>query len=98
MPSARILVADDDPAIVQTMTWVLKEHGYDVGSAQNGASLLAQLEQRTPDLVLLDVMFPDTDGFDLLERIKTDDRWRDLPVLMVSSLPPEETAVKTLGL
>jgi two-component system, cell cycle response regulator len=98
MASARILVADDDPAIVQTMTWVLKEHGYEVGAAHNGAALLEQLEQRTPDLVLLDVMFPDADGFELLERIKTDDRWRDLPVLMVSSLPPEETAVKTLGL
>jgi two-component system, cell cycle response regulator len=98
MPSARILVADDDAAIVQTMTWVLKEHGYEVGAAHNGAALFEQLEHRTPDLILLDVMFPDSDGFELLERIKTDDRWRDLPVLMVSSLPPEETAVKTLGL
>jgi two-component system cell cycle response regulator len=98
MAGARILVADDDPAIVQTMTWVLKEHGYDVAAAHSGAAVLEQLEERVPDLLLLDVMFPDTDGFQLLERIKTDERWRDLPVLMVSSLPPEETAVKTLGL
>jgi two-component system cell cycle response regulator len=98
MASSRILVADDDPAILQTMTWVLKEHGYEVASASSGRDLIALLEQRTPDLLLLDVMFPDADGFDLLERIKTDDRWRDLPVLMISSLPPEETAVKTLGL
>ena len=98
MAGARILVADDDPAIVQTMTWVLKEHGYEVAVAHTGSAVIAQLEERVPDLLLLDVMFPDTDGFELLERIKTDDRWRDLPVLMVSSLPPEETAVKTLGL
>jgi two-component system cell cycle response regulator len=98
MPSARILVADDDPAILQTLSWVLKEHGYDVGAAEGGAALLKQLEERTPDLVLLDIMFPDADGFQLLEQIKGDERWRDLPVLMVSSLPPEEAAVRTLGL
>ena len=98
MASSRILVADDDPAILQTISWVLKEHGYDVVSAQGGAALFEQLEARLPDLVLLDVMMPDADGFQVLERIKSDDRWRDLPVLMVSSMPPEEATVKTLGL
>jgi two-component system cell cycle response regulator len=98
MASARIIIADDDPAILQTMTWVLKEHGYDVGSATSGRDLMALLEERTPDLLLLDVMFSDVDGFQLLERIKNDARWRDMPVLMISSLPPEEAAVKTLGL
>ena len=97
MASARIVIADDDPAILQTMTLVLKEHGYDVGSATSGRELMTLLEERTPDLLLLDVMFSDVDGFQLLERIKNDDRWRDLPVLMISSLPPEEAAVKTLG-
>ena len=98
MPSARILIADDDASILQTMSWVLKEHGYDVAAAQQGSRVLELMEERTPDLVLLDVMFPDADGYQILERIKSDDRWRDVPVLMVSSLPPEEAAVRTLGL
>ena len=98
MASSRILVADDDPAILQTISWVLKEHGYDVVAAQGGQALFEQLEARLPDLVLLDVIMPDADGYQVLERIKQDDRWRDLPVLMVSSLPPEEATVKTLGL
>jgi two-component system cell cycle response regulator len=98
MASARIVIADDDPAILQTMTWVLKEHGYDVGSATGGRELMTLLEERTPDLLLLDVTFADVDGFQLLERIKNDERWRDMPVLMISALPPEEAAVKTLGL
>ncbi|MEO6444428.1 MAG: response regulator transcription factor, partial [Gemmatimonadaceae bacterium] len=98
MPNARILIADDDASIVQTMTWVLKEHGYDVVSAQQGSRVLELMAERTPDLVLLDVMFPDADGYQILERIKNEDRWRDVPVLMVSSLPPEEAAVRTLGL
>jgi two-component system cell cycle response regulator len=99
MSGARILVADDDPSIIQTMTWVLKEHGYDVSSVRNGSALLDVLfQQAPPDLLLLDIVFPDADGYQLLERIKADERWRDVPVLMVSSLPPEEAAVKTLGL
>lgn len=98
MASARILIADDDPAILHTMTWVLKEHGYEVAAAQQGSAVFELLEERLPDLVLLDVMFPDTDGYQILERIKSDERWRDIPVMMISSLPPEEAAVRTLGL
>jgi two-component system cell cycle response regulator len=98
MPNARILIADDDTAIVQTMTWVLKEHGYDVVAVHQGERVVELMGDRTPDLVILDVMFPDIDGYQILERIKDDDRFRDVPVLMVSSLPPEEAAVRTLGL
>lgn len=98
MPNARIVLADNDTAVLQTMTWVLKEHGYDVVPARNGTRLLELLTERTPDLVLLDVVLPDGDGYRLLERIKGDVRWRDIPVLMISALPPEEAAVRTLGL
>lgn len=98
MPNARILIADDDASILQTMSWVLKEHGYDVSAAREGSRVLELLAERPPDLVLLDVMFPDADGYQILERIKSDQRWRDIPVVMVSSLPPEEAAVRTLGL
>lgn len=96
--NTRILVADDDPAVLQTVAWVLKEQGYDVSAAQDGASLFERLEQDAPDLLLLDVAMPGSDNYQTLERIKSDDRWRDLPVLMVSSLPPDEAAVRTLGL
>jgi two-component system cell cycle response regulator len=96
--SARILVADDDPAIVESISWVLQEHGYEVVTASGGVTCLERMEERTPDLLLLDILMPDADGCQLLERIKGDDRWRDLPVLMVSSLPPEEATIKSLGL
>ncbi|MGH7711462.1 MAG: diguanylate cyclase [Gemmatimonadaceae bacterium] len=98
MSRARILIADDDASIVQTMTWVLKEHGYDVMAAQRGADVIPMMADRVPDLVLLDVTFPDADGYQILERIKGDDRWRDVPIMMISSLPPEEASVRTLGL
>lgn len=94
----RILVADDDPAVLGTLSWVLRESGYEVDAAPDGATFLSRLEQRTPDLVLLDMMMPDADGYQLLERIKGDERWSGVPVLTVSAAPPEEGSVRTLAL
>jgi two-component system, cell cycle response regulator len=96
--AARILVADDDPSVLESVTWLLKENGYEVVPANGGESLLEQLEKRTPDLLLLDILMPDADGCQLLERIKSEERWRDLPVLMLSAQPPEDASVRSLGL
>jgi two-component system cell cycle response regulator len=96
--AAKILVADDDQSLVRTLTWILKENGYDVVTAPGGEGLLGMLEEQRPNLLLLDIMMPKTDGLQLLERLKTDDRFRDLPVLMISSMPPEEATVRALGL
>ena len=98
MANSRILVVDDDPALLQTISIVLKEQGYDVTTAEDGIRMLEALELREPDLILLDVLMPHLDGFQLLERLKADDRYADLPVLIVSSLPAEEATVRTLGL
>ena len=98
MASSRILVVDDDPALLQTISIVLREQGYEVITAGNGQEMLESMESCEPDLVLLDVLMPHLDGFQLLERIKSNERYADLPVLMVSSLPAEEATVKTLGL
>jgi len=98
MPNARILVADDDPAILGTLAWVLKEQGYDVVSTHEGGRVVPLMADRTPDLVLLDILFKDSSGTDVLEAIKQDDRWRDIPVVMMSALTLEEAAVRTLGL
>lgn len=98
MPVARILVADDDAAVLESIGWLLAENGYDIVHARTGAECLALLEERRPDLLLLDILLPDAVGYELLETIKGDLRWHDIPVLMLSSLPPEEASVRALGL
>lgn len=98
MPASRILVADDDPAVLESVTWLLQENGYDVIPVDGGAACLEQLALRAPDLLLLDILMPDMDGCRLLERIKADERWADIPVLMLSAQPPEEASVRSLGL
>ncbi len=115
----RVLVVDDDAALVETVAWVLRDHGYEVLTAGGCAAFGAFLPPaapaapaapagaapdggapapRPPDLVLLDILMPDGDGVQLLERIKADERWRDVPVLMLSSAPAEEYTVRALGL
>jgi two-component system cell cycle response regulator len=93
---AKVLVADDDAALVNTLTWILREHGYQVVTVPNGDGLLERIQEELPDLVLLDIMMPKVDGLQLLQRIRGEPRWRDLPVLMISSMPPEDGTVKSL--
>src|SRR5438093_1360083 len=97
-PAAKILVADDDQSLVRTLSWILKENGYEVVTAPGGEGLLGKLEEERPNLLLLDIMMLKVDGLQLLARMKADDRFRDVPVLMISSMPPEEATVKSLGL
>ncbi len=91
--ATRVLVADDDASLVQTLTWILKENGYEVAVCPGGDGLFAKLEEIKPAILLLDIMMPKVDGLQLLERLKQDERYKDLPVLMVSSMPPEEATV-----
>src|SRR5947209_5305609 len=63
--AARILVADDDQSLVRTLTWILKENGYEVIVAPGGEGLMGKLEQERPHLLLLDIMMPKVDGLQL---------------------------------
>jgi len=95
-PTAKVMVADDDAALVSTLSWILKEHGYEVVSVENPTELLERLHADRPDLVLLDIMMPKVDGLQLLSQIRAEPNWRDLPVLMLSSMPPEDGTVRSL--
>src|SRR5213083_1890388 len=83
---AKILLADDDQSLVRTLSWILKHEGYEVVVAPGGEGLLSKLEEERPHLLLLDIMMPQVDGLQLLQKIKADERFRHLPVLMISSV------------
>jgi two-component system cell cycle response regulator len=95
---AKILVADDDEALLNTLVWILKDRGHEVVPVSDSTTLMSRLSEEAPDLLMLDIMMPRVDGLQLLEQLKGDDRWRDLPVLMISSMSPEDGTVKSLGL
>jgi len=83
--SARILVVDDTPANIQTLTAILKEKGYQLSVAINGRQALEVIEKVRPDLVLMDVMMPEMDGYEACRQIKASAAWRDLPIIFLSA-------------
>jgi adenylate cyclase len=82
--SARILVVDDTPANIQLLAGVLKENGYQISAATNGRQALDAMAQTRPDLVLLDIVMPEMDGFETCRRIKASEEWREIPVIFLT--------------
>ena len=91
----RILVVDDQPTNIQTLYQVLKGE-YDVAMATDGSQAIELCQRRPPDLVLLDVVMPGIDGFEVCRRLKTDPATRDVPVIFVTAR--DSTEDETLGL
>lgn len=98
MASGRILVADDDPAVLDSMCEVLRAAGFDVVPADGRDALFAALERAPADLLLLDMAMPGAEGVQVLRLLKSDKRWADMPVMMVSSLSPDDVTEMTFGL
>ncbi len=89
----RVLIVDDDPAFRrQTAECLLAEDDLQVEAAANGSEALARMEQVMPDLLLLDLLMPDLDGFEVLQRLRADKRAVNLPVIVVTGkdLSPED--------
>src|SRR6267378_1115237 len=84
MPS-RILIIDDAPANIQTLSSILKERGYNINIATNGRQGLEVLERIRPDLILLDIMMPEMDGFETCQRIKASTAWREIPIVFLTA-------------
>ena len=86
MTAARILVVDDTPTNVKLLVDLLSVNGFDVIAAGSGTEGLERAAADSPDLILLDVMMPDLDGFAVCERLKASDATRDAPVIFLTAL------------
>lgn len=95
---AKILVVDDVPENVRLLEAVLVPHGYEVVTAGDGVAALARVEAEQPDLVLLDVVMPELDGYAVCTRLREQEETAVLPVIMVtSSVGPEKTRAIEAG-
>jgi class 3 adenylate cyclase/CheY-like chemotaxis protein len=91
---AKILVVDDTPANVKLLADLLAVTGYAVATAANGEEALAKVAAENPDLVLLDIMMPGLSGYDVCRRLREDARTALLPVVLVTSLDPQQERIK----
>ena len=91
----RILVVDDEKGLVKIIRLNLEQDGFDVIEAFNGSQAMEKLRTTLPDLVLLDVMMPDTDGFTVLKMIR---QIGNIPVIMLTAKGEEDDKIKGLEL
>jgi DNA-binding response OmpR family regulator len=87
---ARILVADDDAVIVRLLQVNFKLEGYDVETAAHGEEAVQKARDLHPALILLDVMMPGVDGWEVARRLKEDDATKDIPIFFLSARAQEE--------
>jgi DNA-binding response OmpR family regulator len=94
----RIYVVDDEPDMVELLATVLKGEGYDVETYTDGRAALARVLEDPPELLLLDLMMPDLDGFELLKLLRLDSRGKHVVVLVVSARTGHRAQLETLQL
>lgn len=81
----RILIVDDEPNIVVSLEFLMKREGFDVSVAGDGEAALRAVEEKTPDLVLLDIMLPRKNGFEVCQTIRANPQWQAIKIVMLTA-------------
>ncbi len=92
----RILVVDDDPIVQQFVSSILVENGYEVFTASDGREALDMIRELKPDLVILDLIMPYRDGYEVLRLLQEKDETREIPVVILSAKSREEDIIRGL--
>jgi len=90
MAKKKILIVEDEESLLKLESILLTSKGYDVRGASNGQEALDAIAEEKPDLVLLDIMLPEIDGFEVCQRVKDDPETRDIPVIMLTAKKSRE--------
>jgi len=94
----RVLIADDEPNIIASLEFLMEQAGFEVRLAANGKEALALVASFGPDLVILDVMMPEMNGYEVCQRLKSDPATRAVKVVMLSAKGREVEVAKGLEL
>lgn len=94
----RVLVVDDEDSITLSLRHLMKREGYTVAVARDGEEALAAIAEACPDLVLLDIMIPKRDGYDVCQTIRANPDWASIKIVMVSAKGRDIEVEKGLAL
>ncbi|NJL20913.1 MAG: response regulator [Leptolyngbyaceae cyanobacterium SM1_3_5] len=83
---AHVLIAEDDTTTRLMFRRILEREGWQVREAENGRFALQELEAQTPDLMLLDLMMPEVDGFEVISQMRRHPQWRSIPVIVITAM------------
>ena len=90
----RIVVADDDPIVVKFLTAIFQDEGFEVRSADDGEKALQVISEAKPDLVILDLVMPYHDGFEICQKIRSTPATAKVPVIILSMKEREQDALR----
>jgi DNA-binding response OmpR family regulator len=82
----KILIVDDDPDLVEAVSTILESKGFEVAKAYGGVEGLKKARTENPDLIVLDVMMPDKDGYAVCKELKADPTYRSIPILLLTAV------------
>lgn len=94
----KILIVDDEENIVISMEFLISQAGYELQIARNGQEALDKVSSFSPDLILLDVMMPNVNGFEVCRRIRENPAWQDIQIIMLTAKGREVEVTKGLAL
>ena len=93
-----VLIVDDAPNIVLSLEFLMKKEGYEVYSVSNGEEAMAAIAAKTPDLILLDVMMPRKDGYEVCQELRANQDWNDIKIIMLTAKGRDVEREKGLAL
>lgn len=83
--ATRVLITENEPHIIESLTFVLKREGYEVSSVLDGEAAVKRLRSDPPDIMILDIMLPKLNGFEVLKLVKSDPDLQSLPVIVLTA-------------
>jgi DNA-binding response OmpR family regulator len=94
----KILIVDDEPSIIVALQFLMEQNGYETLVAFSGEEAMEVVAQHRPDLILLDIMLPVVDGFEVCQRVREKAEWKDIRIVLVTALDRESNVAKGLAL
>jgi DNA-binding response OmpR family regulator len=96
--SKKVLIVDDEPSIIVAIQFLMEQSGYETIVAFSGEEAMETIARQHPDLILLDIMLPVVDGFEVCQRVRENSEWKDIRIVLVTALGSEANAAKGLAL
>jgi DNA-binding response OmpR family regulator len=96
--SKKVLIVDDEPGIIVALQFLMEQNGYATMVAFSGEEAMEAVAKHHPDLILLDIMLPVVDGFEVCQRIRENPGWNDIRIVLVTALGSDVNVTKGLDL
>ena len=94
----KVLIVDDEPNIIVPLQFLMEQNGYEVIVAATGEAAMEAIAKNRPDLILLDIMLPGIDGYQVCQSIRTKSQWQDIKIIFISAMGREVDVAKGLAL